>query len=103
MRLPAAPLYPLVKLGALIFGGFDPDTASPVSAVKNTNIPILLIHGDADDFVPSQMSDEINDSGKTVTYLKVKDATHGLSYLYDYGAYTSALDKFIKNNIGDSK
>ena len=103
MRLPHALVYPLVRLGALIFGGFDPNYPSPLEAVKNTDIPILLIHGEGDDFVPSKMSDQISENGKTVTYLKVKDATHGLSYLYDYTAYIGALDKFIKDNIGDSK
>ena len=103
MRLPARLFYPLVRLGAMIFGGFDPDAASPISAVKNTDIPILLIHGDGDSFVPCEMSDEISKNGKTVTYLKVKDATHGLSYLYDYDAYMGAFDKFINYSIGDLK
>lgn len=46
MGLPADLLYPFVRLGALIFGGFDPDFASAVSAVKSTDAPILLIHGE---------------------------------------------------------
>lgn len=49
------------------------------------------------------MSDEINENGSTVTYIKIKDATHGLSYLYDYDAYVGALDKFIKEHIGETK
>jgi len=103
MKLPSWLFYPFVRLGALIFGGFDPNSSAPVSAVKDNDIPILLIHGDADDFVPCEMSDEIKACGRTVTYVKIKDATHGLSYLYDYGAYTSALDKFINEHIGDVK
>lgn len=103
MGLPQKILYPFVKLGALIFGRFNPDAASPVSAVENTCIPVLLIHGTGDTFVPCEMSDEINEHGKTVTYIKIKDATHGLSYLYDYGKYMGALDKFINEHIGDSK
>ena len=95
MGLPGGICYPFVKLGALIFGRFNPDGASPVSAVKNTEIPILLIHGDGDTFVPCSMSEEICKSGKTVTFIKIKDATHGLSYVYDYEGYTHALDKFI--------
>ena len=103
MRLPSGIFYPFVRLGALLFGGFDPNAASAAIAVKNTDIPILLIHGTGDGFVPCEMSDEIAENGKTVTYLKVKDATHGFSYLYDYGAYVGALDKFIKEHIGESK
>ena len=101
MRLPANLLYPFVRLGALIYGRFDPDSASPVSAVKNTDIPILIIHGDGDDFVPHQMSEKIKDSGDTVTFVKIKDATHALSYIYDYDRYMGALIEFIKNVLGD--
>ena len=69
MGLPATLFYPFIRLGALIFGGFDPSSAAPILAVKNTDIPILLIHGDADDFVPCEMSDEISESGRTVKYI----------------------------------
>lgn len=101
MGLPSTLFYPFVRLGALIFGRFDPNKAAPVSAVKSTDIPILLIHGDADSFVPCRMSDEINESGNTVTYVKIKDAPHGLSYIYDYDTYISALEEFITKHIGE--
>ena len=99
--LPANLLYPFVRIGALIYGGFDPNRASPASSVKNTDIPILLIHGDADNFVPCSMSENISKSGKTVTYIKIKNATHGLSYIYGYDDYMSALDSFLKENLGE--
>ena len=95
MKLPAHLVYPLVRAGAVIFGGFDPDRASPKSAVSNTDIPILLIHGEADGFVPCSMSDEIAEAGKTVSYVKIKDATHALSMLYDRDGYMKAVTEFI--------
>jgi pimeloyl-ACP methyl ester carboxylesterase len=95
--------YPFIKIGALLFGGFNPDEASPVEAVKNTNIPILLIHGEGDRFVPTSMSDEIAGAGKCVTYLKIAEATHALSMLYDRTTYISALKKFTENILEKSE
>ena len=95
-HLPPIVFYPFIKIGARLFGGFNLDSASAVSAVKNTDIPILLIHGSGDNFVPSSMSDEIRSSNPKIIYLKVPDATHGLSFLYDYKAYMKALQNFYK-------
>jgi len=103
MKLPATLVYPFVKAGAMLFGGFNPDEASPVKAVKNANVPILLIHGEGDRFVPPYMSDEIAEAGKTVTYLKVPEATHALSMLYDRNTYISALKDFLQKILKNSE
>ena len=95
-HLPPIVFYPFIKIGARLFGGFNLDSSSAVSAVKSTDIPILLIHGGGDNFVPSSMSDEIHSSNPKITYLKVPDAKHGLSFLYDYKAYMKALQNFYK-------
>lgn len=56
MGLPENLLYPFVRLGGKLFGRFDIDETSPLEALKNCTRPVLLIHGDADDFVPHEMS-----------------------------------------------
>lgn len=103
MHLPPILFYPIVKAGAMLFGGFNPDKASPVEAVKNTDLPILLIHGEGDRFVPSYMSDEIAEAGKTVTYLKIPEATHALSMLYDRSTYINALKNFSEKILNNSE
>ena len=95
IKIPPALAFPFIRLGGLIFGRFDISDGTVYEAVKNTDIPILLIHGDADGFVPCEMSDEVSAIGKNVTYLKVKEAPHGLSFIFDHGAYKSALDNFV--------
>ena len=45
MHIPGTLVYPFLKLGARLFAGFDLEESSAVSAVKNTPVPILLIHG----------------------------------------------------------
>ena len=103
IKLSPALTYPFIKIGALLFGGFNPDKASPVEAVKNTVLPILLIHGEGDRFVPPSMSDEIAKAGKTVTYLKIPEATHALSMLYDRTTYIDALKKFTEKILKKSE
>ncbi len=89
--------YPLIRLSAIIFGGFDPQEASPLSSLKNSKLPILIIHGDDDRFVPYSMGKALFDSytGKKY-FLTVKDAGHAFSYFFDTCSYEGALDDFLR-------
>lgn len=100
MKLPAAPLFPFVKLGAKIFGRFDLEETSPVEAMKKCTIPVIFFHGEADDFVPCEMS-RINFEACTAekSLVTFKGAGHGLSYLADPEAYLEALADF-SNKVG---
>ena len=101
MKLPAWILYPFIKLSAKIICGFDLEAASAPDAVKRTKIPILLIHGEADSFVPVEMSDKIAAAGKTVTYKRIADAGHGLSFIVNYETYIASLDAFLNKICKD--
>jgi len=96
LRLPAGLLYPFVRLGALIYGGFDPEELSAVEAVKHCTVPVLLFHGEDDDFVPCEMSRELyeacNSRKKLIT---VPGAGHGLSYLLDQDGYIRQAREFF--------
>jgi len=94
MHLPADLLWPFVWLGGVLFGRFNPSKTSATEAVKNTNIPILVIHGDGDKLVPIAMSEQIAACGDTVKFLPVKEAGHGLSYIYDRELYMTAVKEF---------
>ena len=43
------------RLGARLYGKFDPDKYSPIESMRNARIPVIFIHGDTDDFVPYEM------------------------------------------------
>lgn len=97
MKLPALLIYPFVKLGALLFGHFHLEESSPVDAVKHSPVPILLIHGQEDLFVPCQMSMEIQTScSSKVTLVTIPHAGHGLSYLTEPETYEAATINFIE-------
>ena len=93
MRLPAAVLYPFVKLGARIFGRFDLEQTCPIDAVKRCKIPIIFVHGDNDTFVPYDMSVRLHEScvSDKKVLITVKGAGHGLAYPVDKEGYINKL------------
>ena len=99
MHLPAGILMPFVWLGGFIFGGFDMNSADCATAAKKSKIPILLIHGEGDSFVPVSMSDEIAAASELVRYEKFPEAGHGLSFIFDNARYLSVLDEFINKTL----
>lgn len=97
MKLPVKFLYPFIRLGAVLFGHFDPDAAGAAEAVKHSRVPILLIHGDSDSFVPCEMSRAIHESCQSYKVLELfPGADHGISYLSDSKRYEKAVEDFLE-------
>ena len=96
LHLPAGLLYPLIRLGARIFGGFRLEETSAIEMVKRCRVPVIFFHGEDDDFVPCYMSRENYEAcpsrKKLVT---VPNAGHGLSYLVDNDGYFAAVREFF--------
>lgn len=98
MKLPAWLVYPFVVVGALVFGRFGLWESSAVKAVQNTKIPILLIHGEDDRFVPCDMSRQISKRcASPCTLLTIPDAGHGICYYVDAPRYKQALREFFRS------
>ena len=96
MKLPANFFYPLVKLGAKIFGHFNLEETSPYESVQNSKVPIIFIHGDNDSFVPYYMSDNLyNVCSSKKKLVKISNADHGVSYLVDPDTYITELNNFF--------
>ena len=96
-NLPVKAALPLAKLSARIPGGFSLSAASAVSAVRNAGVPILLIHGEADDFVPCEMSRAIaREKPELIELHTFPGAGHGLSYLVDPDRYTALVNGFCR-------
>lgn len=95
LHLPSGILYPFVKWGAKIYGGFDLEEYSPNDAVEKIRIPVIFIHGEDDDFVPCYMSEKMYKAcNAKKTIFTVKGAGHGLSYLIDTDGYYKTLQEF---------
>lgn len=100
LNFPVKPVYFLIKLGARLFGHFDLEEASPLNAVKKSEIPILFIHGKQDSVVPLLMNEKLYESclGKKERVL-IEKADHANSALTDYETYEKAVMKFFMQNM----
>lgn len=96
LHLPEFILYPLIKLGAKLFGGFDIESYSPIEAVKNSHVPLIFIHGERDDFVPCEMSEKMYEActSNHKKLVKIEGAGHGLAFPCDKEKYLEALKSF---------
>lgn len=98
-RVPSVPVWlvkPLVILGARIYGGFDIRETDAIRAVKNTNVPILIIHGEDDRYVPCEMSDMVSHNPDLVSRYTFPGAAHGISYLADRARYQKIVTEFLE-------
>lgn len=95
IKLPDKILYPFIKAGSKIFGHFNLEETSPVEAMKKCKIPVIFFHGEADDFVPCEMS-RINYEACTThkKLVTMPGLGHGLCYLGDMDGYYKALQEF---------
>ena len=62
MGIPDRLGYPFVSLSARLLGGFSLKDGGAVEAVRHAKVPIMLMHGEEDDFVPFSMAGEIYDA-----------------------------------------
>ncbi|MBQ3575755.1 MAG: alpha/beta hydrolase, partial [Clostridia bacterium] len=100
MGLPANAVYPFIRLGAKVFAGFDLEDATAIRAMQSSNIPVTIIHGEDDRFVPCAMGREIARAyPETVRFHSFPDAGHGISYMQDKERYRAIIRDFVKEVI----
>lgn len=97
------PAFPVIQITSAVnrrIAGYGMDDCNAAREVKKAKLPILLIHGDADFFVPCSMCDEIYENcASPKKKLIVQGASHAESYYKDTGAYENALNDFIEGTI----
>ena len=97
MNIPDKLAWPFLVIGAKVYGGFDIRESDPVRAVKNASVPILLIHGEADGYVPCEMSEEVYRANtENVLRYTFPGADHGISYLADTKRYQQLVTEFMQ-------
>lgn len=99
IHLPVSLLFPFLKLGAQLFGGFRLGAASAEKSILSAKIPVLLIHGEADTYVPCEMSEKVARLAKSVgvdlRFSKFENAPHAMSYLENSQEYGNTVRQFI--------
>ena len=101
MKLPADLLYPFARLSARLFGGFDPEESSAIESMKKCTLPVIFFHGDADTFVPCEMSVENHAAcaSEKKRLVITEGAGHGLCYPKDPELYLSEMRAFFGETI----
>ena len=94
-------LYSTLRLGTIIYGGFDPNKSDPVSYAKNIKVPLMLVHGEDDRFVPPEMSREIYEACPTARMYTFPLARHGTSYVKDAQRYKKITVDFLSEILED--
>lgn len=101
MGFPVKISYALAKLSAKWIGRFDIEESSAIEAVRESDIPTLILHGDADDFVPCSMSMDCQLAGEDhVQLVLIKGAAHGMSHCVDTSSYETAAYAFFQQTGG---
>lgn len=103
MGIPPALVMPLAKQIAKHRADADFADGDVTRALVRNTRPLLMVHGEADTFVPVYMTDENAKVAKNcdLTVLKVPNADHGMSFLMDEervkGVVEWFLDKCVNN------
>ncbi len=92
----------LLNFFARRFAGFDLKEKSTVEALGRTKLPVLLIHGLADDFVPAEMSRENYAAcASEKELILVEGAKHGMSYVVEPERVKAAIEGFIRKHLAE--
>ncbi len=93
-------LYPLIRLGGMLYGRFDLESDSPIKALASIRIPILLLHGDRDDFVPLEMSRNLQHAAPEKIELHIiPGAGHARNQITNPQLYGKILTEFAKKHL----
>lgn len=102
VHLPAIPAIWAAELFARVFGGFSLYQKDSRKALAQSRLPILMVHGMADDFVPAYMSQQGYDACTSEkTLFLVENAGHGTSYLEQPEQYDQHVIAFLNKYLED--
>ena len=88
----------LARVSARLFGGFCLRELSAIDAIKNSDIPIFLVHGTSDRLVPYEMAEELVDANPNVYFVGFEGADHIGSFMLDNERYVLEYTKFFREN-----
>lgn len=105
MKVPPRIVLPILNLLFKSVAGFDAYKHNAVDAMaKNTDIPVLFIHGENDNYVPCEMTLRMYEACRArKTLVTVPNADHGLSYLVDRPYVGAEIRKFFAEVLCEEK
>ena len=95
-HMPSFPMLYMYNAICRIVGGFNLKDIRPIDCVAHSRVPVLFIHGDADNYVPTTMVYKLYNACKAKKeLLVVHGAGHAMSYMTDSKAYEKSVTGFI--------
>lgn len=99
MGFPLFPVFYTTRLLVKLVAKFDLDY-SCLDALKTNDIPMLFIHGTADNFVPFYMGEQNFEGCKSEkSSIWVDKAGHGTSFLFETERCVKALEEFTSKYL----
>lgn len=93
-HMPEFPMMHISDMFCRIFAGYKFKDAAPVEYVKKASVPILFIHGSADDFVPYHMMAQLYDACiSEKKMLTIDGAEHAKAYYASPDEYFNAVEE----------
>ena len=100
IHIPSGLFIRTADIFSRLFAGFSLYEKDSRKALRKNSLPILLVHGLADDFVPCQMTREAFAVCSCEKYLILApDAGHGYSFMYTKEKYYSLICKLLDENL----
>lgn len=97
------PPFPVLNLASRLCKknyGFSFKDIAPEKEIHNCKIPVIFIHGDADDYVPFYMQDKVfNAAICEKEKVVIPGAPHAKSIYTDPELYWSTVDRFVAKYI----
>ncbi len=97
------PFLYTTALAVRIFARFGIGSVSTEEELKKNTLPLLIVHGEDDRFVPYSMSERNFAAAKDfcdAKFLSFPGAGHGMSFLSDRERYTEEVEKFVGRCLG---
>ncbi|QWC00122.1 alpha/beta hydrolase [Mycoplasmatota bacterium] len=94
--IPTFLFYGIVNIFVWLISRSNLSKVSPIDAIKESDIPMMFVHGKQDDFIPYAHSVDLYEAykGKKTLYLADKDAYHARSYYNNKEDYFKTLKEF---------
>ena len=100
VHLPAAPSLWVADLFARLFAGFSLSEKDSRQTLKNSKLPVLLVHGAEDGFVPCEMTRQAYAACREPKeLLLVEGADHGVSFLVAKDRYVQTVVAFLQKYV----
>jgi fermentation-respiration switch protein FrsA (DUF1100 family) len=96
-KMPTFPILDISNIYSQLFAGFEMKEVSTLDIMARERYPMLFIHGDADDFVPTAMGLANYEKCVSKKKLVLFDGTgHALSWTMDQALYEKILGEFFE-------